>query len=53
MIVNFRYLPFFHPHLEGKRTVGSTSISETQAPWSLRIQYINSRYELVITQGKF
>jgi len=24
-----------------------------QAPWSLRIQYINSRYEVVITQGKF
>ena len=31
----------------------STLISETQAPWSLRIQYINSRYEVVITQGKF
>ena len=47
--VNFRYHPFFHPHLEGKRIVGSTLISETQSPWSLRIQYINSRYEVVIS----
>ena len=51
--VNFRDLPFFHPRLEDKRIVDSTLISETQAPWSLHIQYINSRYEVVITQGKF
>jgi len=51
--VNFRYLPFIHPRLEGKRIVGSTLISEMQAPWSLRIQFINSHYEVVITQGKF
>ena len=51
--MNFRYLPFIHPHLEGKGIVGSTLISEMQAPWSLRIQYVNSRYEVVITQGKF
>ena len=38
--VNFRYFPFFHPRLEGKRIVGSTLISETQAPWSLRIHIL-------------
>ena len=51
--MNFRYLPFFHPRLEGKRIVGSTLISVKEAPWSLHIQYINSRYEVVNTQGKF
>ena len=49
--VNFCYLPFFHPLLEGKGIVGSTLISEMQAPWSMRIQYINSRYDVVIMQG--
>jgi len=51
--VNSRYLPFIRPSLEGKRIVGSTLISETQAPWSLCIQYINRHYEVVIMQGKF